>query len=201
MIQKRLVRVAGTAIVAAVWVLIPVAVFGQSGESDAGELSARGGFGFGGGSAGIGTQPLAGGSTGVAFSRHGMVFFDTMFMPLGQHTIQGWPDRATVDHSYLLDFGVDLHVRFPVTEHIAPYTILGTGLMWNMVRQQTTTAAGTALTNKYNQFNGALHTGGGVRYYINEKWGIRPEVKVIVSKQIYTCISFGVFFVVPTNWP
>lgn len=195
-------RVWSTALmVVAAAALAPPRSFAQSDEVDAGEVSVRGGVAFGGGSSGIGSQPVVAGSTGVALSRHGMVFFDTSFMPLGHHTIQGWPERATVDRSYLLDFGVDFHIRFPVKNRLAPYAIAGTGLMWNMVRQHTADAAGNALVRHYNQFNGALHTGGGLRYYIGENWGIRPEVKVVVSKQVYTCMSVGIFYVVPAMWP
>jgi hypothetical protein len=175
-------------------------VSAQSGDTDAGEIAGRVGAAFGGGSPGMGTQISTGGSSGVAFSRYGMAFIDIGFMPLGQHTIQGWPDRASVNRSYLLDFGVDFHIRVPVRHNLAPYAIAGTGLMWNMVRENATAPSGGPVVNHWNQFNGALHTGGGVRYYVNEKWGIRPEVKVIVSKQIYTSFSVGVFYVVPAGW-
>jgi hypothetical protein len=122
-------------------------------------------------------------------------------MPLSSHTIQGWPERTTVSRSYLIDFGIDFHIRIPVKERFAPYAIAGTGLLWNMVRQETVDANRIPVVRHYNQFNAALHTGGGVRYYINENWGIRPELRVIVSKQVYTTFSMGVFYVLPSNWP
>jgi hypothetical protein len=175
--------------------------FAQPADSEAGEVSARGGVTFGGGSPGMGWQPTVAGSTGVAFSKYGMLLIDTAFMPLSSHTIQGWPERATVNRSYLFDFGIDFHIRIPVKERIAPYAIAGTGLLWNMVRQQTVDADRIPVVRRYNQFNGALHTGGGVRFYINENWGLRPELKVIVSKQVYTTVSMGVFYVLPSNWP
>jgi hypothetical protein len=122
-------------------------------------------------------------------------------MPLGNRTIQSWPDRAFVNRSYLIDFGVDFHVRIPVGKHWAPYGIAGTGLLWNLVRADLVNAKGLTVVRHFDQFNGALHTGGGLRYYVNQNWGIRPEVKVIVSKHVYTMIAVGIFYVTPTNWP
>lgn len=175
--------------------------FAQSAETEAGEVVGLGGVAFGGGSSGIGAKPLLTGGTGVAFSRYGMVLIETLFMPLGEHTIQGWPNRSTVQRSYLLDFGVDFNIRIPLRSRWAPYAIAGTGLLWNLVRERTVDSRGIASVRHFEQFNGALHTGGGLRYYIGEKWGIRPEVKVIVSKQVYTAVSAGVFYILPSNWP
>ncbi len=180
----------------AVCISVPFCAFAQAGEVDMGELSVRTGVAFGGGSAGIGKQPVVGASSGLAFSRHAIGLFDFSYMPLGSHTIQGWPDRASVVSSHLMDFGVDFHIRVPVTETWAPYAILGGGLLWNLVQQQTATSA-----RGYNQINGGLHTGGGVRCYVKENWGIRAEMKVIASTQVYTNLSFGIFYIVPSNWP
>jgi hypothetical protein len=184
--------------VLAVWFPGTPRAYAQAGEDDVGELAGLAGAALGGAS---GTQAAVTGSAGVAFSRHGMIFVDTLFMPLGDRTIQNWPLRATVNRSYLIDFGVDFHIRVPIHRKWAPYGIVGTGLLWNLFRQDALTAFGEPFTRHFNQFNGAFHTGGGLRYYINENWGIRPEVKVIVSNHVYTTIAFGVFWVAPTNWP
>lgn len=180
---------------------VPPNVHAQSEDTQAGEIGGQVGFGFGGSAHGIGTQPSVTGSTGVAFSKYGMVLVEAAFMPLGQDTIQGWPAPSTVRRSYLIDFGIDFHIRIPLRARWAPYMIAGTGLLWNMIRQETANAASGSTFRAYDQFNGALHTGGGLRYYIRDKWGIRPEVKVIVSKQVYTSVSVGIFYVVPADWP
>ena len=171
------------------WAL-PGLAFAQA-ESDEGEVAALGGVALG-----VGARPTVTASTGIGFSKHGMALVSVGFEPLGQHTIQSWPSSIYVDRSLLYDFGVDFHFRIPVGERWAPYGIAGVGLLWNTVRQST--AEGI---RHFNQFNGALHTGGGVRFYVSKNWGIRPEVKVVVSKQVYTQILFGFFYVTPANWP
>ena len=192
----------GVVFAAALGVHVPKAA-AQAGETDVGEVSGRVGGTWGGGSNGLSgvSNYTVGASSGVAFARHGMVFFDTLFMPLGIHTIQPWPAPFSIDHSYLIDFGVDFQIRIPVKHRFAPYLIAGTGLLWDQIKTLPAIVDGVPLVRHFNQFNGALHTGAGARYYIGETWGIRPEVKVIVSKQVYTSVSFGVFYVTPWNWP
>jgi hypothetical protein len=195
MLIHKLALYAAVTVLAGVWWVSPTAAFAQS-ETDVGEVSA-----LGGGSFGTGAQPAAMGSAGVAFSRHGMALFETSYMPLGSYTIQPWPARATVARSYLIDFGVDFHVRVPVGERWAPYGIVGTGLLWNILRQETVDANGVAFGRRFYQFNGALHTGGGVRFYVRKWWGIRSEVRVTVSKQVYSQLLAGIFYVTPSTWP
>ena len=174
---------------------MPVAS-GQSGETDVGEVAV-----LGGGTFGIGARPAVMGSTGLTLSRYGMALFNSSFLSLGQHTIQPWPAPSSVDRSLLFDFGLDFHIRIPVKKRLAPYGIVGSGLLWNMVRQHTVNINGIPVVYHYDQLNGALHTGAGVRYYAGESWGIRSEVRVIVSKQTYTQVMVGVFYVTPTSWP
>ena len=196
MLTNKLASRAAGIILAGVWGLTSPVASAQSGETDAGEVAALGGIAFE-----TGTKPALTGSTGISISRYAMAVFDTSFLPLGQHTIQSWPDRSTVDKSYLFDFGLDFHIRIPVKARWAPYGIAGAGLLWNRVRQNAVGPNGVAVVNHYEQFNGALHTGAGLRYYVGQNWGIRPEVKVIVSKHTYTQVLMGIFYVTPSNWP
>jgi hypothetical protein len=183
-------------VLAGIWCFTPAVAFAQSGETDVGELA-----GLGGPSFGLGTQGAVMGSAGIPISRYGVALFETTFMSIGQHTIRPFPAPSTVNQSYLYDFGVDFHIRIPVRERLAPYGIVGTGLLWNTVRQNTVDSSDVAIVKHYNQVNGVLHTGAGLRYYVGKNWGIRPEVRVIVSKQVYTQVLMGVFYVMPPGLP
>jgi len=44
-------------------------------------------------------------------------------------------------------------------------------------------------------------TGGGVRYYVADNWGIWPEVRVFISGRNFTRISVGVFYDIDADWP
>ena len=181
---------------AAAWTLAIPSATAQSGDSESGEIAAFAGVGFTGAS-----HAAFGGSAGMYFSRHGMALLEASFMPMGTTTIQPWPAPATVRSSHLYDFAVDFHIRVPVRERWEPYAIVGAAVLWNTVSQNSADSNGVAVVHHYDQFNGALHTGGGLRYFVAKNWGIRPEVKVIVSKSIYTRISMGIFYVTPPDWP
>jgi opacity protein-like surface antigen len=43
--------------------------------------------------------------------------------------------------------------------------------------------------------------GGGVRYYVADNWGIRPEVRVFISRRNFTRVSVGVFYDIDADWP
>ncbi len=171
----------------------PVRLVAQADETDVGEVAA-----FGGGSFGAGTHPFVGGSMGYAFSRHGMALLEAGYTPMGSEILWRRPDVRSPQNSYLLDCGLSFHIRIPVRERWAPYGILGGGLAFNSFRA---IAGPQGALIGIEDFKGEFHTGAGLRYYIREYWGIRPEFKVIVSTRVFTRLSVGVFYTLPPNWP
>jgi hypothetical protein len=196
MSNQRFRGLASAILLAVCWAAATPFASAQAGDRESGELAVLGGVSWG-----AGTQAAVSGSAGAAFSRYGMALFDFSFMPMGNHTIQPWPAPASVQRSHLYDFAVDFHVRVPIGNRWEPYGIVGTGLLWNSLNQSSTNAQGVSVIRHYDQFNGALHTGGGVRYFVGRNWGVRSEFKVIVSKDVYTRLSLGCFFVLPSDWP
>jgi len=177
---------------AALFVLTP-AMFGQPGEIDVGEVSA-----YGGGTFGMGTHALVGGSSGYAFSRHGMAFIDVSYSPIGHDILWQRRDVQSPQRSHLFDFMGSAHIRFPIGERWAPYALVGGGLVLNTFRAY---AGPQGALIPIEDFKLGFQTGGGVRYFIGESWGIRPEFKVVVSSRVYTRMSIGIFYTLPANWP
>jgi hypothetical protein len=179
----------------------------QSGDTETGELAA-----FGGGTFGLGgVQPAVGASTGLAFSRYGLGLFEVAFSPLGNDTV-GRRTGPPAQSSHLFDLNASFHVRVPVRERWAPYGIFGAGFLMNTFKV-ISTAPGPidpetgqpthpgGLVAAIDEFKFAFHTGAGVRYHISPDWGIRPELKVIVSSRTYTRFTIGIFYNVPPGWP
>jgi opacity protein-like surface antigen len=179
----------------AVCLLAPLELPAQSGESEVGEVAA-----FGGGIAGLGAHPAVGGSTGLAFSRYAVGLIETSYSPLGSDALRKIPAGTLVDTSRLYDFNFSFHIRVPVRERWAPYAILGGGFLWNTFNQSVTGTPGNVASST-STWNFGFHTGGGLRYYIRDNWGICFELRVIVSSQTYTRFSVGIFYVLPENWP
>jgi len=192
-LMKYRVRVMITAVVS---VLVPVTVLAQDNETETGEVA-----GYGGGAFGLGAYPLVGASAGAGFSRYAMALIDISYAPLGQQTLRRREASEVVRRSGLYDFNFSLHIRVPVAKRWAPYGIVGGGLMYDNFDLAKVTPSGTAVFHSRNENNFGFHTGAGVRYYIREGWGIRPELKVVASKRTYVCASIGIFYVLPSNWP
>lgn len=165
----------------------------QAGETDVGEVSA-----FTGATFGAGTHPLIGGSSGFAFSRRGMAFIEGTYSPMGKDIL--WPRHniQSPQDSHLFDVMVSGHIRFPIRQRWAPYALIGGGLAFNQFRA---IAGPEGALIRIDDFKFAFQTGGGLRYYIGETWGIRPEFKVVISSRTYTRMSVGVFYTLPPNWP
>jgi len=164
----------------------------QSAEAGIGELAV-----FGGGAFGIGTHPFAGGSTGIAFSPYAVALFDFSYLHLGQDTLRRQPGIGA-ENSNLYDFNVSAHLRYPITRKWAVYGILGPSLLLNNYEVATTSGGGAPAYVTRNDVNFGFHTGGGVRYHVNDRWGIRPELRVVISNQTYVAFSVGVFFSLET---
>jgi hypothetical protein len=98
----------------------------------------------------------------------------------------------------LFDFNFGFHIRVPVRKRWAPYAILGGGLLFDSFR--AVSGPQGALIS-IDEFNFGFHTGGGVRYYIREDWGVRPEFKFVVSNRTYTRFTVAVFYNLPSYWP
>jgi hypothetical protein len=173
--------------------LVSPEVFAQMSAPEDGEVSV-----FGGGTFGAGTHALVGGSSGWGFSRHGMAFLEGSYSPMGHDIL--WPrhDVHSPQESHLFDVMFSTHIRFPIRDRWAPYGLVGGGLAFNSFRAY---AGPQGALIRIEDFKMAFQTGGGVRYYISENWGIRPEFKVVVSTRTYTRMAIGVFYTLPPNWP
>ncbi len=169
-----------------------VSLCAQSDETG-GELTA-----YAGGTSGIGMHSFVGASSGIAFSKFAVAMLDVSYSRLGNSMLRYWPDRQARD-SNLYDFNVSAHIRFPVNRRWAPYGIVGPGILWNSYEQYATGSAGNTLTVRHDDVNFGFHTGGGVRYHLGENWGIRPEVRVVISNQTFVAFSLGFFFNVDTG--
>ena len=133
--------------------------------------------------------------------QHGIIFFE----------VRDWGNRGILPTSgpthlavmagaidgpgfHLWDFDFSLHIRVPVRERWEPYGIAGVGFLWNHVNQNGLGPQNNNVIYHLDQFNGSFVTGGGLRYYLGENWGVRPQLKVIVSTRIYTQLSIGLFY-------
>lgn len=173
----------------------PAVLVAQLDNTGEGELSAYAGAIFG-----IGSHPAVGASTGTAFARYATALIDVSYMPLNSDTMLFSSLAEVYRNSGLYDFSLCTDVQIPVRRRWAPYGLLGIGLLYDVYQTVLLSPALAGFANR-SKTNFEFSTGGGVRYYVKDNWGIRPEVRVFISNRTFTRISVGVFYDIDAGWP
>jgi len=149
-------------------------------EDDAlGEVSAYTGILMG-----MGTRATVGATSGLIYPPYFILFVDFAYSPVGTETIRPIVPRGVKD-ARLYDFSGGAHIQIPIHRRWTPYGILAVSVLCNTYEPVS--------TGKQSAYFG-FQTGGGVRYFITENWGVRSELKVIVSQRTFTRLGFGVFY-------
>ena len=171
--------------------LVAVALFANPAlaQSDevGGEISGYGGV-FGGG------HGFVGASSGVAFSKYALGLLDVSYARLGTETMRAYTPEQRVEGSNFYDINACAHIRFPINRKLAPYAIIGPSVVWNGYHYGALGPNGARVVISKDDVNFGFHTGGGVRYHVNQNWGVRPEVRVVITNQTFVTFSIGVFF-------
>jgi hypothetical protein len=142
---------------------------------------------------GIGTHGAFGGSVGAGLSPNVVVYGEFLYIPLGSTTIGTGTLSA---RSYNFDGG--LQYQFRKSGAIVPYGNVGLGFLRSSASLPSTfsfqgfnfSTGGTA-TDFY------LNVGGGVRYYMSDRWGFRPELTIFAGSSTFVRIGAGVFYAFP----
>jgi opacity protein-like surface antigen len=165
-------------------------LFAQSAETDVGEIA-----GYAGGVAGIGSHPAGGVTFTTALSRYTLFGAELGFASLGSEGFHS-PAGSVFSRSRLYDFNGHVNVRIPFRSHWAPYIVLGAGLLHSTAERAVSTASGSSI-EKTSDNDFAFHIGAGLRYYVTDKWGIRPEWKYYASDRNFSKLAVGVFYQFP----
>jgi opacity protein-like surface antigen len=171
----------GTAICSGAWA--------QAGDPNAAEVSTYAGVSTGT----AGTHFAIGGSAGGSVYRYLIILVESGFSPLGNYTLashQGLVSRS----SGLYDFDLAAHVRIPIKRRWEPYGIAAPALLYNRFQKQVIQPNGViTYASGKSDVKFGFETGGGLRYYLHEDWGIRAEDRYIISTHNYNRFMIGVF--------
>jgi hypothetical protein len=157
--------------------------------AEEGEIAAMSGATLGGLG---GTHAVVAGSAGASFSRYIKGVVEAAVIPMNNQTLFP-PGAILVKGSDLFDFNFALHGGVPIGKW-EPYGIFGLGVLMNPYTAGFATPAGTVsfVGERHSKFG--LEWGGGCRYYVGEKWGVRAEYRYTSSSQNFNRILGGVFY-------
>jgi opacity protein-like surface antigen len=163
-------------------------LFPQTGETDIGEIG-----GHLGGVFGIGSHPNGGLTFLTAVSRYAFFGAEVAFSPLGEESLRqpGTPFTG-IERSRLYDVNGTVHVRIPVRDRWEPYVPLGVGWLRSVYERQTS-AGPEASRVKVSADDFAFHLGAGVRYFVTNKFGVRPEFRYYVTDRNFSRLTIGLF--------
>ncbi len=136
-----------------------------------------------------GIHGAVGAGAGIATTRHLMLGFEFWHIPLGSAGLTREvlePSRFPRTDSRALDLNANLQILIPASiDRARPYAVVGIGLLrWSQ------TVAGA----RYDGTDFRAGFGGGFRWYLGERWGVRPEFRVYVPERTFVRTSVTVFY-------
>ena len=169
--------------------LMAVLVVGMSVVSYAqGQVEVTGHLGVVGG---IGSHASFGASVGAPVADRLILLGDLSYIPMGGGSMQFM--GSTIQSSAKgINFNANLQYEFRPSRATVPYAGAGLGIL-----RTSFSASGTGP----GSFNGGgsstdlyFNVGGGLRYYLNERWGIRPELMIFAGTDSYARFAGGLFY-------
>jgi len=133
---------------------------------------------------GGGSHAIAGGTVGVNAGRIIHLFGEFNYIPLGSESqtasYQGIPVQASAS-ARMLNFGGGLQLRVPTGESKAePYFLTAFGYGRQSVQgSASANYLGTPMSVSVDASQGNAYAGfgGGLRYFVGKRWGVRPEFR------------------------
>ncbi len=195
--MKQIVRALCLAAVGALGVSAQTASVVRSGSYEVG--------GFVGASYGIDDfRWMGGANVTYAANKYILPYAEFSYFPgIGRkqsRTIPGLSQPINISYNIpLTDFHGGVHIRIPIREFpIVPYGVFGVGMIHAPERQFNVNVEGIQVPfTSTASTDAAVNFGGGLRYYINQRFGIRGEAKVYKPtgqfKDTFGKVEFGFF--------
>ena len=147
---------------------------------------------------------MGGGNVTYAANKYILPYAEFSYFPgIGRkqsRTIPGLTAPVNISYSIpLTDFHGGVHIRLPIREFpVVPYGVFGVGMIHAPQRQVNLNVEGIQIPfTSAASTNAAVNFGGGLRYYINQRFGVRAEAKVYKPtgqfKETFGKVEFGFF--------
>jgi outer membrane protein with beta-barrel domain len=188
--MNNICRIRRIALIATVGLFVMAGVgYGQ--DMQKGQIEATGQIGF---VSGIGTHGAFGGSVGGAVNEHVLVYGEFLYIPLGSSTVSVLGVNRSVS-ARAFNFDGGLQYQFRKYGSMVPYAGVGLGLLHSTADiSNNFTFQGLNFSTGGSSNDFYVNLGGGVRYYVNEQWGVRPEFTIFAGPNTFVRIGAGVFY-------
>ncbi len=169
-------------VMAALVVITSIASYGQT----VGNVEVTGHLGIVGG---IGTHGSFGGSIGAPISNRLILSGDLSYIPFGGGSVTTF-GTTTSSSSKAFNFNGNLQYQFNPSHSVTPYAGGGLGFLhssFDVNSSGTLTVSGSSTDLYFN-------VGGGLRYFVKERWGFKPEFMIFAGPNTYVRFAGGLFY-------
>jgi Outer membrane protein beta-barrel domain len=142
---------------------------------------------------GIGSHGSFGGSLGVPVTDKLILSGDLSYIPMGggSATVQG---STTSVGARAFNFNGTLQYQFKQTRAFAPYAGAGLGVLHSSFDTSSNVLGAPSFSASGSSTDLYFNIGGGLRYFINDRWGFRPEFMVFAGPNTYVRLAGGIFY-------
>jgi opacity protein-like surface antigen len=91
------------------------------------------------------------------------------------------------------NFNVGGQYQFSRADSMTPYAGFGLGVL-HASSSYSSTFGGTTVSGSSSSSDLYFNVGGGLRYFVNERWGLRPEMMIFAGSNTYVRIGGGIFY-------
>ncbi|MEZ5356302.1 MAG: outer membrane beta-barrel protein [Bryobacteraceae bacterium] len=141
---------------------------------------------------GIGTRASLGGQIASGLTDKIAAYGELSFIPLGgaKSTFAG-TTASSSSRAFNLNGGI--HYQFKQSGKMTPYAAAGLGILHSSGSFRTS-GEGLNLSGSASANSLYFNLGGGVRYYMADNWGFRPEIMIFAGDQTYVRLGVGIFY-------
>src|SRR5262245_42080703 len=141
---------------------------------------------------GIGTHGSFGGGIGVELTPRILGYGEFSYIPLGgtSSTVVAPLPVQTEGSARAFNFNVGGRYDFSRSVSMAPYAAFGVGILRSS-SSFSSSFGGTTISGSGSSNDFYFNIGGGLRYYVNDRWGWRPEVMVFAGSNTYVRLGGG----------
>jgi hypothetical protein len=142
---------------------------------------------------GIGSHGSFGGSLAVPATDNLILSGDLSYIPMGggSVTVQG---STTSSSASAFNFNGTLQYQFKQTRDVAPYAGAGLGLLHSSFDTSSNVLGVPSFSVAGSSTDLYFNIGGGFRYFVNSRWGFRPELMVFAGPNTYLRLAGGIFY-------
>jgi hypothetical protein len=142
---------------------------------------------------GIGSHGSFGGSLGVPVSNNLILSGDLSYIPMGGSnvTVQGATSSSSAK---AFNFNGTLQYQFKQQRAIAPYAGAGLGMLHSSFDTSSNIAGAPSFSASGSSTDLYFNIGGGMRYFVNERWGFKPELMIFAGPNTYVRLAGGIFY-------